>query len=72
VVVYFDDILVYNKIKQEYFNNLKQVFSTLREQKLYGKLTKCEFFAPRVVFLGYVVPCDGIQVDENKLEAIKS
>jgi len=27
---------------------------------------------PKVIFLGYVVSYDGIQVDEAKIEAIKS
>ncbi|KAJ9567692.1 hypothetical protein OSB04_003658, partial [Centaurea solstitialis] len=58
VVVYFDDILVYSKV--------------LRSQKLYGKLEKCEFFSPKVTFLGYVVSKDGISVDESKVVAIKS
>jgi len=69
VVVYFDDILV---CKQEHVSHLKQVFSTIREQKLHGKLKKCDFYVPRVVFLGCVVSCDGIQVDEAKVEAIRS
>jgi len=58
VVVYYDDILVYSKTELDHIQHLKQVFSTLRDQKLYGKLEKCEFFVPRVVFLGYVVSCD--------------
>jgi len=35
-------------------------------------LEKCEFSVPRVIFLSYVVSCEGIQVDEAKIEAIKS
>ena len=72
VVVYFDDILVYSKTEPDHIQHLKQVFTTLRSQKLCGKLEKCEFFVQRVIFLGYVISCDGIQVDEAKVEAIKS
>jgi len=60
IVVYLDDILVYSKIKQDRIHHLRQVFSTLKEHKLDGKLEKCKFFVPRVVFLGYEVSCDGI------------
>ena len=46
VVVYFDDILVYSKTESDNNQHLKQVFSTLRDQKLYGKLEKCEGCLP--------------------------
>jgi len=72
VVVYFDDILVYSKTEFDHIQHLKQVFTTLRSQKLYGKLEKCEFLVPRVISIGYVVSCNGIQVDEAKIEAIKT
>ncbi|KAJ9535151.1 hypothetical protein OSB04_un001769 [Centaurea solstitialis] len=72
VVVYFDDILVYSKGVEEYTQHLRRVFEVLRSQKLYGKLEKCEFFSPKVTFLGYVVSKDGISVDESKVAAIKS
>ena len=44
----------------------------LRIQKLYAKLEKCELFMKKVVFLGYVVSGEGIQVDQTKVEAIQS
>jgi len=72
VVVHFHDILVYSKTESDHIQHLKQVFATLGDKKLYGKLEKCEFFVSRVVFLTYVVFCDVIQVDEAKVDAIRS
>ena len=43
VVVFSDDILVYSKDVQEHEQHLKIVLQTLREKKLYAKLSKCDF-----------------------------
>ena len=72
MVVYLDDILVYSKTEFDHIQHLKQVITTPRSQKLYRKLEKYEFLVPRVIFLSYMVSYDGIQVNEAKVEAIKS
>lgn len=43
-VVYFDDILIYSAYEDEHVEHLKQVLETLRRQKLFAKLEKCELF----------------------------
>ena len=43
VVVLIDDILLYFKDEQEHEQHLKMVLQTLREKKLYAKLSKCDF-----------------------------
>jgi hypothetical protein len=72
VVVYFDDILIYNKSLDEHIEYLRDVFGALREACLFSNLEKCTFCTDRVAFLGYVVTPQGIKVDEAKIEAIKS
>ena len=72
VVVYFDDILIYRKSLEEHLSHLRAVFDALRAARLYGNLEKCTFCTDRVVFLGYVVTSQGIEVDPAKIEAISS
>ena len=45
VVVFIDDILVYSRDEQEHEQHLQIVLQTLRENKLYAKLRKCNFLA---------------------------
>jgi hypothetical protein len=72
VVVYFNDMLIYNKSLDEHIEHLRVVFGALRETCLLANLEKCTFCIDRVAFLGYVVTPQGIEVDEAKIEAIKS
>ena len=71
VVVYFDDILVYNKDLNEHILHLRYVFDVLKCEKLYANFKKCTFCMEKVIFLSYVISTKGIEVDEEKVKAIK-
>ena len=55
VVVFIDDILVYSKDAQEHEHHLRIVLQTLRENQLFAKLSKCEFWLKEVSFLCHIV-----------------
>lgn len=52
IVVYFDDILVFSKNVDQHLLHLRQVFTVLREQKLYANASKCHFLPQRLHSLG--------------------
>jgi hypothetical protein len=43
----------------------------LREQKLYANLEKCTFCIDKVVFLGFVVSGQGVEVDEENIKVVR-
>ena len=44
----------------------------LRENQLFAKLSKCDFWLKEVSFLGHIVSAYGIRVDPTKIEAVVS
>ncbi|GKB85500.1 putative reverse transcriptase domain-containing protein [Tanacetum coccineum] len=71
VIVFIDDILIYSKNKKEHEEHLKVVLELLKKEELYAKFSKCEFWIPKVQFLGHVIDSQGIHVDLAKIESIK-
>ncbi|GJT86401.1 putative reverse transcriptase domain-containing protein [Tanacetum coccineum] len=71
VIVFIDDILIYSKSRKEHKGHLKLILKLLKEEELYAKFSKCEFWLSKVQFLGYVIDIDGIHVDPAKIESIK-
>ena len=69
-MVFIDDILVYSKDAQEREQHLKIVLQTLREKKLYAKLSKCDFWLKEVSFLCHMVSVEGIRVNPAKIDAV--
>jgi hypothetical protein len=66
VVMYFDDILVYNRTFDDHVEHLKVVFETLRDAKLYKKLKNCYFCQESGVFLGYIISSSGVKLTKKR------
>ncbi|XP_020702058.1 uncharacterized protein LOC110113720 [Dendrobium catenatum] len=69
-VAYFDDILVYSTSTTHHLEHLSKIFTALHQNQLYLNPSNCEFAAPAVYFLGFVVSSAGVQVDKRKVDAI--
>lgn len=70
VVVFIDDILIYSKSDEEHAGHLRIVLQVLKSNKLFAKLSKCEFWLQEVSFLGHVISNGGIVVDPSKVDAV--
>ncbi|GJU94891.1 hypothetical protein Tco_1319647 [Tanacetum coccineum] len=72
VIVFIDDKLILFKGRRKVMKeHLKVILELLKKKKLYAKFSKCEFWIPKVQFLGHVIDSKGIHVDPAKIESIK-
>jgi len=71
VLVYLDDILIFSKTEAEHKQHLDAVLQLLRDNKLYAKMSKCQFFQEELAYLGHLVGKDGIKVDPKKVESVR-
>nr|GEW86152.1 reverse transcriptase domain-containing protein [Tanacetum cinerariifolium] len=72
VIVFIDDILIYSKNKEDYEEHLKTILDLLKNEKLYIKFSKCDFWLESIHFLGHVIDSDGVHVHPSKVEAIRN
>ncbi|GKA43202.1 putative reverse transcriptase domain-containing protein [Tanacetum coccineum] len=72
VIVFIDDILIYSKTWEEHEVHLGLVLELLKEEKLYTKFSKCEFWLREVQFFRHVINGGGIHVDPSKIEVVKN
>nr|GFC44916.1 putative reverse transcriptase domain-containing protein [Tanacetum cinerariifolium] len=47
------------------------ILELLKKEEFYAKFSKCEFWIPKVQFLGHVIDNQGIRVDPAKIESVK-
>jgi hypothetical protein len=71
MVVFIDDILVYSSTAEEHEQHLRVVLEKLRQNQLYAKFSKYEFWLEEVTFLGHVLTAESVAIDPAKIEAVK-
>eukprot|EP00253_Pinus_taeda_P007814 PITA_07814 len=70
VIVYLEDILVYNMSKEEDMRHLNYALQRLQQGKLLPNLKKCSFIKEELVYLGFVISTEGMKMDPEKIKEI--
>jgi hypothetical protein len=70
IQVLIDDIFIYSRMLEDHEEHLCLVLQCLRENKLYGKLSKCSFYQSKIHYLGHVISDEGIIMDPTKVKDI--
>lgn len=72
LVIYMDDLLIFSKDEESHYRHLETVLSRLEEHELYVAPRKCEFMKDNSDFLGLLVGKEGIRVNPDKVEILKT
>jgi len=70
LLLFFDDILIYNKSWEEHLQHVDMVLKLLEEKQLDAKPSKCSFGVKEVEYLSHTLS-HGVKVDPDKLKAMR-
>nr|GEU53979.1 hypothetical protein [Tanacetum cinerariifolium] len=60
VIVFIDDILIYSKNKEDHEEHMKIILELFKNEKLYAKILKCDFWLELVQFLSHIIDSKGL------------
>jgi hypothetical protein len=72
VLVFMDDILIYNPTMNSHIKHLEQVFSILQQNELSVKQSKCSFAQQKLEYLGHIIIAQGVATDPAKVQAVQN
>ena len=71
-IAYLDDILIYSESEAEHIRHVRKVLERLRQAGLQVDIKKSEFHVTRTKYLGYILTNKGLEVDPDKVEALRN
>ena len=71
VVIYLNNILIYFKLREDYYAYIRIIIERLRKHKLYIKLNKCFFDVEEVEFLEFIISSIKVKPDFNRILTIE-
>ncbi|GKB37192.1 putative reverse transcriptase domain-containing protein [Tanacetum coccineum] len=68
MIVFIDDIAICSSRNKEYEEHIRLILRLLKNKELCTEFSKCEFWLPKVKYIGYVVDSQEIHVDTAKIK----
>lgn len=69
-ILFFNDILIYNREQADHEDHLKITLEALRQHQLVAKLSKCNFNCSEIAYVGHLIFGHGIRAYPIKIVAI--
>ena len=68
--MYFNDIFIFLKNKDEHIAHVKEVLKRLCQFQLYAKLSKYNFMTNKVNFLNFIISADDVKMKSSCITVI--
>jgi hypothetical protein len=68
ILVFFDDILIFNSSWAEHLGHVRTVFNVLLQYRLFVKQYKCAFNAESISYLSHIISAAGVAMDPTKVQ----
>lgn len=70
VLVFVDDILIYNPTLEAHVEHLANVLTVLKQHQFLLKASKCTFAQQQLEYLGHIISAQGVATDPSKVQAV--
>jgi hypothetical protein len=70
IMVYIDDILIFGRTAEDHLRHVGLILARLQQDKLFAKLSKCEFNRASLPFLWHVVGQGDVEMQQSKVQAL--
>lgn len=72
VIVFFNDVVVYNKDLQSHLMHLATMLETLEKNQLFANKSNCHFACVEIKYFRHLISKDGVRDNPKKLESMVS
>jgi hypothetical protein len=70
VLVFFDDILIYNRSWSKHLQYMLLILAALQQHQLFMKCFKCSLGRSKVAYLGHMTLASDVIMDQQKVQAV--
>ena len=71
VVVYLDDIFIFNKTLKKYKEHIYLILTILKQANLYINVRKSSFYSQEIDYLRFKIQLGTIEINDKKIKAMK-
>jgi len=71
IVVYLDNIFIFNKILKKYKKYIYFILTTLEQTNLYINIYKSIFYSQKIDYLKFKIKLKTIEINDKKIKIVK-